>query len=60
MWEHYAINGFANSNEEKEKHKLIKNPDDKELKQSIEHWNRMYFDYRRPYQGQALFGLEKL
>ena len=60
MWEHYAINGFANSNEEKEKEKLIKNPDDKELKQSIEHWNRMYFDYRRPYQGQALFGLEKL
>ncbi|MCL2518720.1 MAG: AraC family transcriptional regulator [Oscillospiraceae bacterium] len=60
MWEHYAVNGFANSLEQFEKIKLKENPNDKELQQSIDHWNRMYFDYRRPYQRQALFGLVKL
>ncbi|MCL2815724.1 MAG: hypothetical protein FWD23_14095 [Oscillospiraceae bacterium] len=60
MWEHYIVNGFANSNEQNERKKLKANPNDQELKESIAHWNRMYFDYRKPYQGQALFGLEKL
>jgi len=60
MWEHYIVNGFANSNEQHERKRLKENPNDQELKESIAHWNRMYFDYRKPYQGQALFGLEKL
>ena len=60
MWEHYAINGFANGNEKRERDVLIENPDDKEIKQSIDHWNRMYFEFRRPYQRQALFGLVKI
>lgn len=38
---------------------LRANPNDERLKQWIDKWYRMYFDYRRPYEGQALFGLEK-
>ena len=60
MWEHYAINGFASGNEQQERDKLIENPNDKNIKQSIDNWNRMYFEFRRPYQGQALFGLVKV
>lgn len=40
--------------------RLRSNPIDDELKKWIDKWYRMYFDYRRPYEGQALFGLEKL
>ncbi len=40
--------------------KLRQNPKDIELEQWVETWYRMYFNYRRPYQGQALFGLEKV
>lgn len=40
--------------------RLRANPNDENLKAWIEKWYRMYFDYRRPYQGQALFGLEKV
>lgn len=39
---------------------LRKNPDNEKLKQWIDKWYRMYFEYRRPYEGQALFGLERL
>lgn len=39
---------------------LRKNPNNKELKAWINKWYNMYFVYRRPYEGQALFGLEKL
>jgi len=60
MWEHYVVNWSGkrdinmlrqNSNDEKYGEKLI---------QWIDKWYRMYFDYRRPYEGQALFGLERL
>ena len=36
------------------------NPNDGKLKQWIDKWYRMYFDYRRPFEGQALFGLQKV
>lgn len=39
---------------------LRKNPNDEKQKVWIEKWYTMYFNYRRPYEGQALFGLEKL
>lgn len=37
-----------------------KNTADTAAKEWMDKWYRMYFDYRRPYQGQALFGLEKI
>ena len=40
--------------------RLRANPGDAQLKDWIDKWYRMYFEYRRPYEGQALFGLEKL
>lgn len=39
---------------------LRNNPQDLKNKEWIDKWYQMYFDYRRKYQGQALFGLEKL
>lgn len=36
-----------------------KNPDDAGAKEWMDKWNTMYFDYRRKYEGQAMFGLEK-
>ena len=58
MWEHYAVNFHGGARGEADK--MRKNPDDDDFKHDVEKWYRMYFDYRRPYQGQALFGLEKL
>ena len=58
MWEHYAVNFHGGAKGDADK--MRKNPDDEEHKNWIDKWYRMYFDYRRPYQGQALFGLEKL
>jgi len=37
-----------------------KNTADTAAKEWMDKWYCMYFDYRRPYQGQALFGLEKI
>jgi ubiquinone/menaquinone biosynthesis C-methylase UbiE len=37
-----------------------KNRADTAAKEWMDKWYCMYFDYRRPYQGQALFGLEKI
>ena len=54
MWEHYAVNRHGGAKEAVEA--LRKDIDD----DWVNKWERMYFDYRRPYQGQALFGLEKL
>ncbi len=60
MWEHYVINWSGkhdinmlrqNQNDEKYMEKS---------KKWIDQWYRMYFDYRRLYEGQALFGLEQL
>lgn len=35
------------------------NPSDVEAKKWMDKWYNMYFEYRRKYEGQALFGLEK-
>ncbi|MEO3946029.1 class I SAM-dependent methyltransferase [Gorillibacterium sp. CAU 1737] len=40
--------------------RLRSNPTNEEVRSWIDQWYRMYFDYRRPYEGQALFGLERL
>lgn len=40
--------------------RLRKDKNDKELADWIDKWYHMYFNYRRPYEGQALFVLEKL
>lgn len=39
---------------------LRKNPNNEEQKAWINKWYNMYFVYRHSYEGQALFGLEKL
>ena len=39
--------------------RLRQNPQDEKLKAWIDKWYRMYFVYRRSYEGQAMFGLEK-
>ncbi len=40
--------------------RLRQNSEDTKLKEWIDKWYDMYFLYRREYEGQALFGLEKL
>ncbi|MDF2542462.1 MAG: methyltransferase protein [Herbinix sp.] len=55
MWEHYVVNWSG----KRDINMLRQNPNDEKLKQWIEKWYRMYFDYRRQYEGQALFGLER-
>lgn len=39
---------------------LLNNPEDEKLKAWIDKWYNMYFSYRRPFEGQTLFGLERL
>jgi hypothetical protein len=40
--------------------RLRQQPDDRALAQWIDKWWHVYFSYRRPYEGQALFVLERL
>jgi ubiquinone/menaquinone biosynthesis C-methylase UbiE len=55
MWEHYVINWSG----KRDINMLRQNPNDENLKQWIDRWYRIYFEYRRQYEGQALFGLER-
>ena len=55
-WEHYVINWSGN----RDWKALKNNPDNAELKKWIDYWYNIYFDYRRPYEGQALFGLKRI
>ena len=57
MWERYIFNSHYGESDFDE---LKANPGDEERKKWFEKWRYMYFEYRRPYQGQALFGLKKL
>lgn len=53
-WERYIMRDS--------KHALLRlrqNPRDAEWSARTDKWNRIYFDYRRPYEGWALFGIEK-
>ena len=40
--------------------RLKENPADSETKDWVDGWYEMYFKYRRPYEGQAMFGLTKI
>lgn len=55
-WERYVINwcGLNDIN------RLRKNPSNARLKKWIDKWYDIYFDYRRQYEGQALFGLQQM
>ncbi len=55
-WERYAV-GFSNRSDVE---RLRGDPSDKDLREDIKYWLDMYFDNRRPYEGQALFGLVKV
>jgi len=39
--------------------RLKQEPDNEQLKNWVTTWYNMYFDYRRQYEGQALFGLQR-
>lgn len=51
---------FITWNARRDISRLRRQPEDEGLRNWIDKWYRMYFDYRRPYEGQALFGLERL
>ena len=55
-WEHYVINWSG----KRDWRAFKNNPNNTELKNWIDYWYNIYFDYRRPYEGQALFGLKKI
>jgi len=40
--------------------RLRKDPNDRVLAEWMDTWYRIYFDYRRPYEGWGLFGVERL
>ena len=40
--------------------KLRQNPEDEKLLAWIDKWYRIYFEYRRLYEGWGLFGIEQL
>jgi len=40
--------------------RLRENPEEENLRNWLDKWYTMYFKYRRSYEGQALFGLERL
>lgn len=55
MWEHYVVNWSG----KRDLLRLKQEPDNEQLKNWVTTWYNMYFDYRRPYEGQALFGLQR-
>lgn len=55
-WERYVINWSGQN----DINRLRENPSDTGLKEWIDTWYNMYFDYRRQYEGQALFGLQRI
>ncbi len=55
-WEHYTINWCG----KRDLKALRKRSDDEQMKQWIDKWYSMYFDYRRQYEGQVLFGLQRV
>lgn len=55
-WERYVISRCA----KKDVYDLKENPADAETKEWIDDWYDMYFKYRRPFEGQAMFGLLKV
>ena len=56
MWEHYVLNWSG----KRDLLQLSQNENNEGLKSWIQTWYNMYFKYRRRYEGQALFGLQKI
>ena len=56
MWERYIFNWSG----KRDLLRLRQEPDNEQLRDWIDTWYNMYFDYRRQYEGQALFGLQRL
>ena len=56
MWERYILNWSG----KRDLLRLKQEPDNEQLRDWIDMWYNMYFDYRRQYEGQALFGLQRL
>lgn len=56
MWEHYVVNWSG----KRDLNMLRQNPENERLRKWISKWYYMYFDYRRQYEGQALFGLQRI
>ena len=54
-WEQYIFNGTKQAIK-----KLRQNPKDVEWAAWNDKWFHIYFDYRRPYEGWALFAIEKI
>lgn len=54
-WERYIMRDNKNSLE-----RLRQNPQDTKWSSWTDKWSRIYFNLRRPYEGWALFGIEKL
>ena len=56
MWEKYVLNW----NGKRDLLRLKQDIHNQELKNWIKQWYDMYFDYRRQYEGQAMFGLQRI
>ena len=56
MWERYVLNWSG----KRDLLQLSQNENDENLRAWIQKWYNMYFKYRRQYEGQALFGLQKI
>lgn len=56
MWERYVLNWSG----KRDLLQLSQNENDENLRAWIQKWYNMYFKYRRQYEGQALFGLQRI
>ena len=56
MWEHYVVHWSG----KRDIMTLSRSPDDEKLRRWVDKWYRIYFELRRPYEGHALFGLERI
>lgn len=56
MWEKYIFNWSG----KRDLLQLARERENKALETRVRRWQEMYFKYRRPYEGQALFGLKRV
>ena len=56
MWERYVLNWSG----KRDLLQLSQNENDENLRAWIQKWYNMYFKYRRQYEGQALFGIQRI
>lgn len=56
MWERYVLNWSG----KRDLLQLSQNENDRNLRSWVQKWYNMYFKYRRQYEGQALFGLQRI